>query len=77
MSLGMGACQVVALAVSSRGKSQSHSETDTSRNPKEGIEQLLKGYQASFWTMFAFMVTCGIIGIGGLRKIGKVGVKRD
>jgi hypothetical protein len=71
MSLGITVCQVAALAISSREERNGNVET--------GLEKdaLLKGYQASFWSMFAFLVTCTFIAIGGLRKAGKVGVKRD
>ncbi|KAG9256858.1 major facilitator superfamily domain-containing protein [Emericellopsis atlantica] len=41
------------------------------------VEALMEGYRASFWAMFAFMVTCAAIGFFGLRKAGKVGVKED
>lgn len=40
-------------------------------------EVLMKGYRASFWTMFAFMMACVIIAGAGLRKIGKIGLKQD
>lgn len=43
--------------------------------PRE--EALMKGYRASFWTMFAFMLSCAVIGGWGLRKTGKVGLKKD
>jgi MFS family permease len=66
MSLGIGICQVVSLSVSDRGETHDN----------EAIP-LLKGYQASFWTMFALMITCSAIAFGGLRRTGKVGVKRD
>jgi MFS family permease len=66
MSLGIGICQVVSLGVSDRGGLH---------NGEAG--PLLKGYQASFWTMFALMITCSAIAFGGLRRTGKVGVKRD
>jgi MFS family permease len=71
MSLGITVCQVAALAISSREERDGNVET--------GLENdaLLKGYQASFWSMFAFLVTCTFIAIWGLRKAGKVGVKRD
>jgi MFS family permease len=71
MSLGIGVCQVIALGVSGQG--EHHSGSD--RNGGDG--QTLEGYQASFWTMFALMITCGGIAIGGLSKAGKVGAKRD
>ncbi|KAI5465294.1 major facilitator superfamily domain-containing protein [Mariannaea sp. PMI_226] len=38
---------------------------------------LMDGYRASFWTMFAFMMLCTAIGLLGLRKTGKIGVKKD
>lgn len=40
-------------------------------------EALLRGYRASFWTMFGFMVLCGGMGGFGMRKVGKVGLKLD
>jgi MFS family permease len=70
MSLGIGVCQVVALAVSSHGAHGNDTDSESS-------EDVLRGFRASFWTMFAFMVTVLFVGIGGLRKAGAVGVKRD
>jgi MFS family permease len=66
MSLGIGVCQVVSLGVSDREGPHG-----------DEAPPLLKGYQASFWTMFALMTTCSVIAFGGLRRVGKVGVKRD
>ncbi|KAH7174321.1 major facilitator superfamily domain-containing protein [Fusarium flagelliforme] len=43
----------------------------------EATKALLEGYKASFWTMFAFMLLCASIGGVGLRKAGKVGLKRE
>lgn len=40
-------------------------------------ETLLKGYRATFWACFAWMVTACLVGGFGLRKLGKVGVKKD
>lgn len=36
---------------------------------------LLKGYQASFWIMFAYMIVCGLVATVGLRKTGKFSLK--
>ncbi|KAI6780667.1 uncharacterized protein J7T54_001171 [Emericellopsis cladophorae] len=47
------------------------------RKGMKPVEALMEGYRASFWAMFAFMVTCAAIGFFGLRKAGKVGVKED
>lgn len=38
---------------------------------------LLAGYRAGFWAAFAWMMCAFCIGGYGLRKIGKVGLKRD
>jgi nitrate/nitrite transporter NarK len=76
-SLGVGVCQVVALSVtenSSNGQGN-HNGSSTSENPDETA--LLRGYRASFWTMFAYMVISGIIAIIGLRNTGKIGLKRE
>ncbi|KAJ4311147.1 hypothetical protein N0V94_008101 [Neodidymelliopsis sp. IMI 364377] len=74
MSLGMGSCQVVALGVIGSGKG-GHSDGDAagSQDPME----LLRGYRASFWTMFGYMLVCVVIAVVGLKKAGKVGLKRD
>ena len=40
-------------------------------------EALMVGYRASFWTAFAWMLIACLIGGFGLRKAGKVGLKRD
>ena len=44
---------------------------------KASSEGLMVGYRASFWAAFAWMVLACLIGAFGLRKIGKVGLKRD
>jgi MFS family permease len=75
MSLGIGICQVVALATSDQASG--HGSPDDSHAGDGDTSGLLKGYQASFWTMFAFAITCVALAVGGLRKTGKVGVKRD
>ncbi|EED20280.1 MFS transporter, putative [Talaromyces stipitatus ATCC 10500] len=43
----------------------------------ESREPLLVGYRAGFWGAFAWMMCAFVIGGYGLRKIGKVGLKRD
>ena len=71
-SLGIGVCQVVALGIGAAG----HDALPASIG-SAAWTSLLQGYRAAFWTMFAAMVFCGLVAIGGLRKAGKVGVKRD
>lgn len=75
MSLGIGLCQVVALGVQGGdGQQGSHNG-----NPSDAQdpEALLKGYRASFWTIFGYMALCVVTAVFGLRKVGKVGIKRD
>ncbi|OSS49001.1 hypothetical protein B5807_05672 [Epicoccum nigrum] len=69
MSLVLGSCQVVALGVIGTSDEGSVGGDD----PKE----LLKGYRASFWTMFGYTLCCVVIAVVGLRKAGKVGLKKD
>ncbi|KAJ4286806.1 hypothetical protein N0V90_013058 [Kalmusia sp. IMI 367209] len=76
MSLGVGVCQVVALGVIDSNNGASHAG-DEGGAFEEDPMQVLKGYQASFWTMFAYMLICGVIAVVGLRKAGKVGLKRE
>lgn len=78
MSLGMGSCQVVALGVIGTDKSKSSSANGHGGNPSsDDPSELLKGYRASFWTMFGYMLCCVVIAVVGLRKAGKVGLKKD
>ncbi|KAF1964668.1 integral membrane protein [Bimuria novae-zelandiae CBS 107.79] len=72
MSLGVGVCQVVALGVMDGNGGAGHGEAF-----EEDKGQVLKGYRASFWTMFAYMLVCGVIAVAGLRKAGRVGLKRE
>lgn len=41
------------------------------------VKALMEGYRACFWTMFAIMLSCAVIGGVGLRKRGKIGLKSD
>ena len=41
------------------------------------IGTLWDGYKASFWTCFGACLTSCLICAGGMRKLGKVGVKVD
>jgi MFS family permease len=67
MSLGINVMQVVSLLVTEG--TQYHNKTSPSA--------LLPGYQASFWTMFAFTMAGAVICVSGLRNIGKIGLKRE
>ena len=66
-SIGLCMLQVISAVV-----------TEESRfTRKTSPEALMEGYKASFCTTFAFGVTACFVGAFGLRKLGKVGQKRD
>jgi hypothetical protein len=44
---------------------------------KASDEALLLGYRAAFWAAFAWMITTVLVGIFGLRKVGRVGLKDE
>ncbi len=44
---------------------------------KNSPDALLKGYRAGFWTCAGWMILACFIAALGLRKSGKVGLKRD
>jgi MFS family permease len=78
MSLGMGLCQVVALGVQGGNDGgDSGGQHSAATSDDVAATAVLKGYRASFWTVFAYMAACIVVSIVGLRKIGKVGLKRE
>ncbi|KAH7231849.1 major facilitator superfamily domain-containing protein [Fusarium redolens] len=64
-ALGLAIVQVVSAGVSNRNINL--------KSP----EARLEGYRACFWTLFALMLVCVLVGALGLRRAGKVGSKRD
>ncbi|CAG8236996.1 unnamed protein product [Penicillium salamii] len=60
------------FAIISAGVTQGSAESD-----KASPEALMIGYRAVFWTCFGLMIAACGVGALGLRKIGKVGLKRD
>jgi MFS family permease len=78
MSLGMGLCQVVALGVQGGNDGgDSGGQHSAATSDDVAATAVLKGYRASFWTVFAYMAACIVVSIVGLRKVGKVGLKRE
>lgn len=75
LSFGVGMCQLVALGVTGNKGQSTHGSEDESELP-EG-DTLLRGYRASFWMMHGFMILCTVVALFGLRRVGKVGLKRD
>jgi MFS family permease len=75
MTFGIGVCQVVALGVMGPGGKAGHGAEGAFEDQDPAM--LLKGYRASFWTMFAYMLVIAVVAVFGLRKAGKIGVKTD
>lgn len=66
-AIGLGITSVVAASV-----------TNDSRYPdKSSPDALMAGYRAAFWAMFAWMLIVCLVCFFGLRRVGKIGVKRD
>ena len=66
-SIGLATTAVISRAV------MSHSDRADEMSAAASIE----GYRAAFWTLFACMVTACVVGTVGLRKLGRIGEKRD
>ncbi|KAK5110525.1 hypothetical protein LTR62_005717 [Meristemomyces frigidus] len=66
-SVGLTVLSVIATSVT---KNAGSADGDAAR-------AIMKGYRASFWALFAMMILVCVIGGVGLRKLGKVGHKRD
>ena len=69
-SLGLAIIGVISNAVTRAAEN----EADVSYG---SVAALMKGYRAAFWTAFSWMILVCAIGVLGLRKIGKVGLKRE
>lgn len=66
-SIGLCITSVISLSV-----------TEQSSVPnKESPQALMQGYRAAFWALFAWMIAACVIGMFGLRTVGKVGIKRE
>ena len=66
-SIGLATTAVVSSSVTAQA---GHKD---SQSP----EALMKGYRAAFWMVFAWMAGACVLGVCGLRKLGRVGEKRD
>jgi hypothetical protein len=66
-SLGLTLLAVVSTSVTKNEQGQG----------KGREEEIFAGYRAGFWTAFASMALACLIGAFGLRRMGRIGVKRD
>ena len=64
-SMGLALTAVLANTVAAR------------HGDKNSVQAMLEGYRSAFWFCFALNAVTFILCIFGLRKIGKVGLKRD
>lgn len=66
-SVGLAVTAVIAASVTA------HDDGSSSQTGS----QLLEGYRAAYWTIFAGMVLVFLVSSLGLRHVGKVGNKQD
>ncbi|KAI1772548.1 major facilitator superfamily domain-containing protein [Hypoxylon cercidicola] len=67
-SIGPAITAIIASAVT---------EAEASKPGADQSYATLKGYRSAFWTCFAAAVVSAVISAVGLRKVGKVGMKKD
>ncbi|KAJ5160054.1 Major facilitator superfamily domain general substrate transporter [Penicillium canariense] len=72
-SVGLAVTAVIAASVTAHDDG---SANDTRTSSQTG-GQLLEGYRAAYWTIFAGMVVVFLVSSLGLRHVGKVGNKQD
>lgn len=65
-AFGLAIMQVVLTLVTTRKESE-----------LPVLRAKLEGYRAGFWTMFALMLVCVVVGGVGFWKVGKIGVPKD
>ncbi|RDW59041.1 hypothetical protein BP5796_11965 [Coleophoma crateriformis] len=63
---------LTVMAIISSSATKRSSITD-----KSSPSALMVGYRASFWAAFVWMIVACVVGSFGLRRMGKVGIKRD
>ena len=66
-SLGLAFMATISTSVTE------HSDYAVKTSP----EALMQGYRVTFWVSFGWMISACIIGGLGLRRVGKVGLKRE
>ncbi|KAK5128445.1 hypothetical protein LTR85_003113 [Meristemomyces frigidus] len=67
VSIGLTIISIISTSVTAK----------SDRTEQASPDAIMAGYRAGFWAMFAWMVLACVVGGFGLRKIGKVGMKRD
>jgi hypothetical protein len=66
-SIGITIAAIISASVTNKSSYQRKNSPDA----------LMLGYRAVFWTCFGIMILACGVGAVGLRKVGKVGLKRE
>ncbi len=66
-SIGLAVMAIISSSVTANSKFEN----------KTGPEALMEGYRAVFWALLGCMLLACVISAMGLRRVGKVGVKRE
>jgi hypothetical protein len=66
-SIGFAVTAIISASVSN------NSDYSSAQSP----DALMLGYRAAFWACFSAMILACGVGILGLRRVGKVGLKRE
>ena len=66
-SIGLATTSIISASVT----------RESSVENKDSPAALMEGYRATFFALFAWMVATCVVGAFGLRRLGKVGEKRD
>lgn len=74
-SVGLAITSIVAASVTAAKTAAEGGAAANGATAQGGILALWEGYKASFWTCFAACVVSGMICAGGMRGLGKVGLK--
>lgn len=67
ISIGLTISSVVASSVTE----------NSAYEDKTSASALMEGYRATFWLLFGLTLLTSVVGVVGLRKLGRVGQKRD
>ncbi|KAF5493916.1 putative MFS-type transporter [Colletotrichum fructicola] len=73
-AVGLAVVGVISSTVSQSSQSSHHAGNDSEDYSKD---DLLKGYRASFWAMFAAAALTCVLGALGLRKVSNKGLKAE
>ncbi|KAK4443285.1 MFS general substrate transporter, partial [Podospora aff. communis PSN243] len=65
-AIGLSVTQVIASSVTAK-EGEGH----------ESPQGLMKGYRVAFWVMFGWMVFVCLVCVVGMRRVGRIGLKRD